>query len=148
MKAKTPLLIVFVTIGIGVSLFAYADIQYKKAERAAYDEMTSNCIVLGISHLFNDYFAREGSYPAQDAWESYVIDNGYPSRLGCGTTSLKGIEGVIDVMGSPIVYEYVSPTEVHVFSEALRSRAGRSYHLIDGRWVSSTTASAQQREHD
>ena len=137
-KAKLPLLILLTLVAGVVFVVVYSDIKYAESERAANRESsrtaTARCLILGTTLLLTDHFAANGHYPAQDAWEAYVVDNWYPpGELGCGPRRVAGVERLVDSMGVSVDYRYISATEVYVYSEAMRSGATRAYHLVGGK---------------
>lgn len=137
-KAKLPLLILLTLVAGVVFAFVYGGIKYAESERAANRESsrtaTVRCLMLGATFLLTDYFGANGHYPAQDAWEAYVVDNWFPpGELGCRPRRVAGVERLVDSMGVSVDYRYISATEVYVYSDALRSGTTRAYHLVGGK---------------
>lgn len=88
---------------------------------------------MGTVLLVADHFVQKGHYPTRDDWESYVVNNWYPpGEMGCTPSSVGGKKRLVDSTGAPVIYDYVSATEVYVYAEASRSRAGGIYHLENG----------------
>ncbi|MEO1246348.1 MAG: hypothetical protein AAFX56_11760 [Pseudomonadota bacterium] len=132
------LLPISLTAIIGV-LFAivYGGMAYEESEcaahRSAHKAAIANCLVMGAVFLVADHFVQNGHYPTRDDWESYVVNNWYPpGEMGCTPSSVGGRKRLVDSTGAPVIYDYVSATEVYVYAEASRSRTGGIYHLENG----------------
>ena len=110
----------------------YGQMRSQISEKKAMQLITSMCLSDGVVSVLQAEYRLNGSYPDEKSWTPLVFLSGYPSNLGCGPTSIKNTDRIVDEKGDAFVYQYKSHDEVHVYSVNVAEKLNEVTVLYSG----------------
>ncbi|MCO7225786.1 hypothetical protein [Pleionea sp. CnH1-48] len=131
MKKLLAFFIAFILFGY--IAFQYMKGTYQEQEREISMMGKDACLIIRVSDILNMYYKKHESYPLIEDWKRVLLDNDYESGLGCGVfTGRQNKDEIINFLGDPFLYDYVSPNKVHVYSDYAYERLKVKYVLEGG----------------
>ncbi|MGL6159898.1 hypothetical protein [Microbulbifer sp.] len=125
--------------------FLFTMKRYEKIEKDEQRLITDGCILSSISLILIGYYDEYKKYPDQNVVGKLILEAGYPNGLGCGPTSIKNADSIVDSSGNKLIYEYKSSSSVKFYFYKTNTNGYIVYELLNNQVTKRTKTPTNKR---